>query len=162
MVKYLGKFLNSFSDICEPLRRLTLKDAVWNWTNEQDKSFQDIKNAVTKTPVLKFFKPNMPIEGQGDASSRGLGFVLLQEERSVTYSSRALTSAEQNYSQIENELLAQVFGMEQNHQCIYGCEVTIWTDHQSLVSIATKALASTPKSLQRLLLRLQNYNVKMF
>ena len=103
----------------------------------------------------------MPVEGQGDASSKGLGFVLLQDGRPVTYTSRALTSAEQKYSQIEKELLAQVFGMEQNHQYVYGREITLWTDHQPLVSIATKPLASTPKRLQRLLLRLQSYDVKI-
>ena len=55
MVKYLGKFLSSLSDICEPLRRLTHKDAAWNWNSEHDEAFQNIKNAVTKAPVLKFF-----------------------------------------------------------------------------------------------------------
>ena len=109
MVKYLGKFLSSLSDICEPLRRLTHKDTIWHWKNEHNRAFQDIRNAVTKAPVLKFFDPNMPLEGQGDASSKGLGFVLLQDGRPITYSSRALTTAEQNYSQIEKELLSQVF-----------------------------------------------------
>ena len=103
----------------------------------------------------------MQIEGQGDAYSEGLCFVLLQSGRPISYSSRALTAAEQNYSQIEKELLAQVFGIEQNHQYVYECEITLWTDHQPLVSIATELLASTPKTLQRLLLRLQNYVVKI-
>lgn len=74
------------------------------------------------------------LKDRGDASSKGIGFVLLQNGRPVTYTSRALTSAEQNYSQIEKELLAQVFGMEQNHQYVYGREVTLWTDHQPVVS----------------------------
>eukprot|EP00112_Aurelia_sp_Birch-Aquarium-sp1_P011735 Seg247.5 transcript_id=Seg247.5/GoldUCD/mRNA.D3Y31 product="Retrovirus-related Pol polyprotein from transposon 297" pseudo=true protein_id=Seg247.5/GoldUCD/D3Y31 len=161
MAKYVGKFLSSLSDICEPLRRLTHKDAVWNWNSEHDEAFQNIKNAFTKAPVLKFFDPNMQIEGQGDASSKGLGFVLLQDGRPVTYTSRAVTSAERDYSQIEKELLAKVFGMEQNHQYVYGREITLWADHQPLVSISTKPLASAPKRLQRLLLRLQSYDVKI-
>ena len=68
MVKYLGKLLDNLSDIYEPLRRLPHKDAVWNWTDEHDQVFQDIKNAVTKAPDLKFFEANKLIEGQGDAS----------------------------------------------------------------------------------------------
>ena len=144
MVKYLGKFLSSLSDICEPLRRLIHKDAVWNWKSEHDEAFQNIKNALTKAPVLKFFYSNMQVKGQKDASSKGLGFVLLHDDRPVTYTSRAFTSAEQKYCQIEKELLAQVFGMEQNHQYVYGREIILWTDHQPLVSIATKLLASTP------------------
>ena len=140
MVRYLGNFLSSLSDICESLRRLTHKYAVWNWNSEHDEAFQSIKNAVTKAPVLKFFDSNMQVEGQGDASSKSLGFVLLQDGRPFTYTSRALTSAERKYSQIEKELLAQVFGMEQNHQYVYGREITLWTDHQPLVSIATSHL----------------------
>ena len=51
-----------------------------------------------KAPVLIFFDPNMPPKGQEDASSKGLRFVLLQDGRPITYSSRALTVAEQTYN----------------------------------------------------------------
>ena len=66
--------------------------------------------------VLKYFDSSKPTEGSGDASSQGLGFVLTQEDHPVTYASRALTHAEQRYSQIEKKLLALVFGLEHNHQ----------------------------------------------
>ena len=66
--------------------------------------------AFFSAPVLKYFDSNKPTEGSGDASSQGLGFVLTQEDHPVTYASRALTLAEQRYSQTEKELLAQVFG----------------------------------------------------
>ena len=89
----------------------------------------------------------------GDASSKGLGFVLTQEDHPVTYASRALTQAEQRYSQIEKELLALVFGLEHNHQYVYGRKVILYTDHKPLVSISSKPLAAAPKRLQRLLLR---------
>ena len=74
---------------------------------------------------------------------------------------RALTQAEQRYSQIEKELLAQVFGLENNHQYVYGRKVIIYTDHKPLVSISSKPLASAPKRLQRLLLRLQQYDAEI-
>ena len=74
---------------------------------------------------------------------------------------RALTQAEQRYSQIEKELLAQVFGLENNHQYVYGRKVIIYTDHEPLVSISSKPLAFAPKRLQRLLLRLQQYDAEI-
>ena len=135
MVKYLSKFLSDLSQICEPIRRLTHKDVPWFWTKEQDVAFGKIKEAVTSAPVLKYFGPSKPTKGSGDASSQGLGFVLTQEDHPVTYSSRALTQAEQRYSQIEKELLAQVFGLEHNHQYVYGRNVILYTDHKPLVSI---------------------------
>ena len=161
MVKYLSKFLQGLSDMCEPLRRLTHKDATWIWSSEQEQAFEKIKQAVTAAPVLKYFNPMEPTKGQGDASSKGLCFVLLQNGQPVTYNSRVLTPAEQNYSQIEKELLAQVYGLEHNHQYVFGRKVILWTDHKPLVSISTKPLSLVPKRLQRLLLRMQHYDAEI-
>ena len=85
----------------------------------------------------------------------------MEEGRPVSYASRALTPAEQNYSQIEKGLLAQVFGVEHHHTYVYGREITLWTDHKPLISIVSKPLASAAKRLKRLLLRLQSYDVKI-
>ncbi|XP_030849528.1 uncharacterized protein K02A2.6-like [Strongylocentrotus purpuratus] len=162
MVQYLAKFLPSLSGLSEPLRRLTHKDTPWNWEEEQSRAFIAIKGLVTEALVLRYFDQQLPVEGQGDASQKGLGFVSTQNDQPVTYSSRALTEAETRYSQIEKELLAQVFGLERNHQYVYGRKVILWTDHKPLVTITRKPLASTPKRLQRLLLRMQQYNVEIF
>ena len=161
MVKYLSKFLSNLSALCEPLRKLTHKDVEWHWTQEQEDAFQSLKTAVTQAPVLKYFSPQAQTEGQGDTSQNGLGFVLMQEGQPVTYASRALTPTEQRYSQIEKELLAQVFGLEHNHHYTFGRRVILWTDHKPLVSIYKKPLVSAPKRLQRLLLRLQQYDVDL-
>ena len=123
------------------------------WLSEQEQAFEKIKQAVTAAPVLKYFNPKELTEG--------LGFVLLQNGQPVTYNSRALTLAEQNYSQIEKELLAQVYGLEHNHQYVFGRKVILWTDHKPLISISTKPLSSAPKRLQRLLLRMQHYDVEI-
>ena len=87
------------------------KDAEWQWTQEQEHAFQSLKVAITQAPVLKYFSPQYQTEGQGDASQTDLGFVLLREGQPVTHVGHALTPAEQRYSHIEKELLAQVFGL---------------------------------------------------
>ena len=161
MVKYLSKFLENLSDICEPLRKLTHKGVEWNWSKEQDEAFSKIKELITTAPVLKYYHASEPVEGQGDASATGLGFVLIQNDHPVTYASRTLTKAERNYSQIEKELLAQMFGLENNHHYVYGRKITLWTDHKPLVSISKKPLCYAPKRLQRLLLRLQQYDAEI-
>lgn len=162
MVKYLAKFLPALSEKSEPLRRLTHKDTPWEWGPDQDKSFADIKLLVSSAPVLKYFDPECQTEGQGDASQSGLGFVLVQKGQPVAYSSRALTPAETRYSQIEKELLAQVFGLEKHHEYVYGREIVLWTDHKPLVSITQRSLGTAaPKRLQRLLLRLMQYDVQI-
>ena len=160
LVKYLSKFLSNLSQICEPIRTLTYKDVEWRWSTEQDEAFRKIKEAVTTAPVLQYFDAAKHT-GCGGVSSQGIGFVLTQDEHPITYASRALTSTEQRYSQIEKELLALVFGLEHNHYYTYGRRVTLWTDHKPLVSIASKPLVSAPKRLQRLMLRLQHYDVEI-
>ena len=161
MIKYLARYLPSLSDMTEPLRRLTHKNSTWQWGTEQQDAFIAIKQQVCDAPVLKYFDPACPTEGQGDASQAGLGFALLQNGQPVAYASRALTEAEKRYSQIEKELLAQVFGLERHHEFVYGREITLWTDHKPLVAIMNKPLANAPKRLQRLLLRLNRYTVKI-
>ena len=152
MVKYLAKFLPKLSEVCKPLRSLTNKDAPWERGETHDKAFQDIQRATCDAPVLKYFDQKAATEDQGDASSKGLGFACMQEERPVSYASKALILAEQNYSQTERELLAQVFGVEHHHTYIYGRKITLWTDHKPLVSNISKPLTSAPERLQRLLL----------
>lgn len=69
-----------------------------------------------------------------DASKTGLGAVLLQlyddQWRPVTNASRALNKSEQNYSQIEKETLAIVFGAEHFNQYVYGIKFVVKSDHK--------------------------------
>ena len=57
--------------------------------------------------------------------------------------------------------MAQVFGVERNHHYVYGRKVVLWSDHKPLEIISKKPLATAPKRLQRLLLRLQQYAVEI-
>lgn len=73
-----------------------------------------------------------------------------------------MSKAEQQYAQIEKECLAIVFACEHFDQYIFGCDiVTIHTDHKPLESIFKKSLLNAPKRLQRMLLRLQKYNLNV-
>ena len=59
MANYLTKFLENLSDVCEPIRKLTHKENVWNWTFEQDEAFKKLKETVIKAPVLKYLDSKM-------------------------------------------------------------------------------------------------------
>lgn len=97
-VKYLSRFLDGLSDMCEPLGRLTHKGVSWDWSEEQDLAFNKVKRSVSSAPILKYFNPSEPTEGEGDAPQKGIGFALLQDGQPVTYASRALSAAEENYA----------------------------------------------------------------
>ena len=66
---------------------------------------------------------------------------------------------QQQYSNIERELLSVVFALERFHHYLYGYTVTVQRDHQPLVSIWKKSIAFSSPCLQRLLLRLSHYDV---
>ena len=72
-----------------------------------------------------------------------------------------MTSAEQNYAQIEKERLAVVLRVNAFINTHYGRDVTVQSDHKPLEAITNKPLACAPPRLQRMLLRLQRYNVKV-
>ena len=74
-----------------------------------------------------------------DASLKGLGAVLLQEGHPITYTSKALTRTQQNYAQIEKEMLAILFGCVRFHEYIYGIpDIEVETDHKPLEAILRK------------------------
>ena len=106
---------------------------------------------MAKTPIL-----------QTDASLIGLGAALLQEnEFGVVYASNSLSGAENRYACIERELLAIVFGTQKFHTYLYGRKFRVITDHLTLVAIVQKGLVNCPLRLQRMLLKLQGYDMEV-
>ena len=129
MVQYLAKFLPQLSKVTEPLRKLECKKAQWCWLPAHDEAIAKLKQMICEAPVLKYFDPSKQVSLQCDASERGLGYSLLQEGQPVAYGARGLTSTEQNYAQIEKEMLAIVVGCEKFDQYIY-CYVHELTDNR--------------------------------
>ena len=158
VVQYMAKFLPDMANLLEPIRALTRKDVVWNWSSDCEKAFQEIKCKLTKAPVLAYFDANKDVVLQVDSSQYGIGAVLLQDGKPVEYASRLLTSSERNWAQIEKEALAILFGLERFDQYTYGRAVTVQNDHKPLSSILKKPLSSAPKRLQDIMVRLYRYD----
>ena len=93
-----------------------------------------------------------------DASQKGLGAALLQDERVIAFASKTLTQTQSNYSNIEREALGLVHGIQRFHTYLYGREFTAITDHKPLVNIWQRPLTNAPPRLQRMFLKLQGYS----
>ena len=158
-VTYLSKFMPKLSDVMEPIRRLTRKGTEWCWSIEQDRAYEQVKELATKAPILRYYDPTCQLEVQCDASQKGLGAALMQRGQPIAYISRALTPTEQRYAQIEKECLAIVYALERFHQYTFGRNVLVHSDHKPLESILKKALASAPRRLQGMMMRLQRYDI---
>jgi hypothetical protein len=135
----MKRYSCSLSELAKPLRLLLKEASVWSWESNQEHAFVQIKQALTDTPILAYFSKSASEHIiQTDASLKGLGGVLLQDGRPVQYISRTLTKTEENYSNIERELLGVVFGLERLHNFVYGGKVTVQTDHKPLENLFQK------------------------
>ena len=112
VVTYLSKFLPQLSTVCEPLRRLTDSQALFDWLPQHEDAFTKIKELITQAPVLRYFDVSKEVTIDCDSSAVGLGAVLTQDGCPVAYALRALTQTQRNYAQIEKECLAIVFAAE--------------------------------------------------
>ena len=157
-VNYLSRFVLKLSDIIRPISDLTRPDVEWTWDSVHDKAFEEIKRLLTQAPVLAYFDSTKELFIQCDASGRGLGAALLQEERPLAYASRALSDTETGYATFEKEMIAIVFAIKW-HQYTYGRHVTIHSDHKPLESITKKPLDRVPKHLQGMLVRALAYDI---
>ena len=157
----MAPFISKLADQTAPLRALTKKDVPFEWNSSLQKVFENIKASICKDIALTYFDVTKPTTIQVDASKIGIGAALLQDGRPIAFASKALTETEQRYANIERELLAVVFGCERFHTYVYGKPFVVETDHKPLEMIHKKSLASTPPRLQRMLLRLQHYDVSI-
>lgn len=161
MATYLMKFVPQFSQETSVLRSLLKQDTHWIWDATLEKAFLRVKQLLQTKPVLQFFDRNQPVLLSVDASSFGLGGVLLQSNKPVAYTSATLLDAQTRYSQIEKELLAVVHACEHFHYYVFGKEILIQTDHKPLLGLIHKPFDAISPRLQRLLLRLQRYSFKL-
>ena len=157
MVTYNAKFLPSLSHILHPLHQLLKKNAKWSWNLEHVGAFNcnTVKRMICEDNMLVHYDISKPLKIFCDASPKGLGACLVHvmptsDERPVAYVSRALSSAEQNYAQIEREALAIVFAVRRFHQYLYGRTFTLVTDHRSLCKILGEKEGIPPLAAARI------------
>ena len=159
MIAHVAKFIPMLSELNAPLRALKQQDE-WYWTGVEQAAYD--KKELTSNRVLKYYNVKAPVLLSVDASTKGLGAAIIQDGGVVAYASRALTSTEQKYAQIEKEMLAVVFGCTRFHKLLYGKDdVTIESDHQPLESLLKKPMSAAPLRIQRMCLKLQPYNFKL-
>ena len=162
LVNYVGKFLPNLSEKTEALRQLLRKDVKFLLDENHKKEINELKQMITRAPVLKIFDPKLPTKISCDASSTGLGAVLEQQNGEnwfpIAYSSRTLTSTEKNYCQLEKETLSILFACNKFHDYVYGRKFYVYNDHLPLKSIFNKNITKAPARIQRFMLRLQRYD----
>ena len=112
MVTYLSPFIPQLSSHTATLRGLLKTDVEYSWNATYQVAFDKLKSLVCEDTTLRYFNTKKPVTIQVDASGKGLGATLIQDDGPVAFASKALTPTEQRYANNERELLACIFGAE--------------------------------------------------
>ncbi|UYV66067.1 K02A2.6-like [Cordylochernes scorpioides] len=136
------KFIPHYAQIRAPLNTLLQKNSPWQWNQEQEQSFQTLKNALMTKPILQLYDPQKPVHIFTDSSMLGVGAILKQPDKQgilhpVAYFSRKLHKYERNYAATELETLAIIAAIQRFHPYIHNIHFTLHTDHMPLKWLKT-------------------------
>jgi len=137
LASYYRTFVEGFAKIAHPLHDLTKKNATFEWTEECERAFVELKRRLTSTPVLTAPTDHGKYILDTDASDFALGAVLQQTPDDglthvIAYASRSLSGPERRYCITRKEMLAVVFGLKKYRQHLLGREILIRMDHTAL------------------------------
>ena len=91
MIQYLSPVVPNLANHTDALRGLLHKESEWQWTATHQHAFETLKEKMSESVTLTYFDPAKPTVIQVDASQKGLGAALLQNNKPVAYASKALT-----------------------------------------------------------------------
>ena len=152
---YYRRYVKDFSVIAKPLTDLlpptsTKKNKKkqsqkeWRWTEMEQTAFDNLKDVLTKPPILAYPNFELPFELHIDACQKGLGAVLCniqdKQRKVISYASRCLSKSEKNYSAYKLEFLALKWAVtEKFRDYLLGTHFTVLTDNNPLTHILTSA-----------------------
>ena len=153
LANFYRRHIPRMAELSRPLTELTRKDLKeFVWTQECEEAFEEVKRQLVTAPLLH--PPDLDKEFflWTDASIKGFGAVLEQKDDGgdrhlIAYASRATNTAEQKYAPTELEVAALVFALEHFQVYLLGNQVTVFADHQALVSAYIPYLKSQTKGL---------------
>lgn len=162
---YFRKFIPSYSVIAKPLSDLLKKENIFKFEEEQERSFNKLKELLTCEPVLHIYKQGNETELHTDASKQGYGACLLQRSdddgklHPIYYMSRKTTPAEEKYSSYELEVLAIIAAVKKFRIYLLGNNFRIITDCAAFQKTMDKKDLTTRVARWALLLEEYTYEI---
>lgn len=144
LLQFFRRFIHQFSEIAAPLTNLTRKNhSIRDWDSGCDAAFRNLKERLMNAPIMRAPDWALPFRCHIEASQLAVGGTLTQVtkngEHAISYFSRRLSPAEENYSANDRELLGTIYFL-QRFRCYLDCsEFEILTDNQVLKSFFNKS-----------------------
>ncbi|CAM8950922.1 unnamed protein product [Rhodiola kirilowii] len=160
---FYRRFIEGFSKKALSLSNILQKDVPFEFTEACKAAFDELKRALTSTPIIRAPDWSKGFEIMCEASDYAVRAVLGQrvDKRPMViyYASRTLDAAQRNYSTTEKELLAMVFALEKFRSYLLGTKVTVFSDHAAIRYLMTKKEVK-PRLIRWILLR-QEFDVEI-
>jgi hypothetical protein len=163
LIGFYRRYIPNYASVMAPLVNLTRKNqsSKVKWSKECQSAFDMVKNVLSSEPVVTLPDFTKPFIVRSDASSTGIGAVLMQKDKEenvhpVLYASRKLLDRECRYSTVERECLALVWAVDKFHRYLFGRQFFVETDHRPLTYL--KQSKTSNGRLLRWALSLQDYS----
>ncbi|XP_062550294.1 uncharacterized protein K02A2.6-like [Armigeres subalbatus] len=160
LINYYGRFIKNLSTKLYPINSLLKENMPFVWTKACEQAFLWVKAEMQSDRVLVHYDSSLPLVLATDASPYGVGAVLSHifpdgVERPIQYASQTLSVTQQNYTQVDKEAYAIIFGVKKFYQYLFGRKFILVTDNKPVVQIL-----SPDKGLPTMsALRMQHYAV---
>ncbi|GJV21724.1 putative reverse transcriptase domain-containing protein [Tanacetum coccineum] len=153
---YYRRFIEGFSKIAKSMTKLTQKGVKFDWGDKQEASFQLLKQKLCSAPILALPEGSEDFIAYCDASKKGLGAVLMQREKVISYASRQLKIHEKNYTTHDLELGAKELNMRQRRWLEllsdYDCEIRYHPGKANVVADALSRKEREPLRVRALVM----------
>ena len=163
LCSFYRRFVRGFSSIAHPLTELTREKTPWVWEQDQQRSFAQLKVAMTTAPVLIFPDFDREFVLTTDASLTAVGGILQQDHgrglQPIAFASKKLNAAEIRYSAYERELLGIVWAVGQWRHYLQGRRFVVQTDHSSLKHLPNQA--AIHRRIWKWMSILQSYDIEI-
>ena len=161
MTNYVSRFIRDYADIVAPLRDITHNGVEFKWEDVHQAALGRLKCSLTSAEVLAYFDPGKKSILLMDASPVGLGAMLTQVGRVISYASKAHSSVERCYSQIERKALAITWGCHHFRMYLLGGQFKVVMDNKPLLSIFNSPTSQASARIENWHLKLQSFNFKV-
>ena len=136
---YYRQMIAQYARIATPLTNLTKDDAVWKWTDVEQKSFETLRDTLTSDTIMAYPDFSKPFWVKTDASKHSVGFVLTQKdgkkEKVIAYGSKKLTETQSNYCTYDREYFGILTAVRTYSHYLRHSKFYVVTDHRPLLNL---------------------------
>ena len=132
MINFYRDMWAKRSEIFGPLHKLTSKNVKFQWTEECQKAFKNMKIKLSKETLLAYPDFEQEFQIHTDASHTQLGALISQKGQPIAFYLRKLNDAQTRYTTTKRKLLAIVKTLKEFKNNLLGQKIRIYTDHKNL------------------------------